>query len=163
MDLLLLAVQLRYLSLLITYSGFYGILFRACISYWIGFWPVQSQVIKFTWLSKFAIIFFLACVVNDFQLGTLGAGNHYAEIQVVEEIFNEFNARKMGIEEKGQVCIMIHCGSRGLGHQVATGSTRFSTFKNVFVKLDGPWGLWLYVTFCRNILVSLLYGRCELG
>lgn len=54
------------------------------------------------------------------QLGTLGAGNHYAEIQVVDEIFNEFNARKMGIEEIGQVCVMIHCGSRGLGHQVAT-------------------------------------------
>lgn len=55
------------------------------------------------------------------QLGTLGAGNHYAEIQVVDEIYNEFNARKMGIEEKGQICVMIHCGSRGLGHQVATG------------------------------------------
>ena len=37
------------------------------------------------------------------QLGTLGAGNHYAEIQVVDEIYNEFNARKMGIEYKGQV------------------------------------------------------------
>ena len=55
------------------------------------------------------------------QLGTLGAGNHYAEIQVVDEIYNEFNARKMGIEQIGQVCVMIHCGSRGLGHQVATG------------------------------------------
>ncbi|KAI0234445.1 RNA-splicing ligase-like protein RtcB [Lamellibrachia satsuma] len=54
------------------------------------------------------------------QLGTLGAGNHYAEIQVVDEIYNKFAARKMGIEEKGQVCVMIHCGSRGLGHQVAT-------------------------------------------
>jgi len=40
---------------------------------------------------------------------------------VVDEIFNEFNARKMGIEQVGQVCVMIHCGSRGLGHQVATG------------------------------------------
>lgn len=56
-----------------------------------------------------------------FQLGTLGAGNHYAEIQVVDEIFDEFAAKKMGIEYKGQVCVMIHCGSRGLGHQVATG------------------------------------------
>ena len=56
-----------------------------------------------------------------FQLGTLGAGNHYAEIQVVDEIYNKFAASKMGIEEKGQVCVMIHCGSRGLGHQVATG------------------------------------------
>ena len=56
-----------------------------------------------------------------FQLGTLGAGNHYAEIQVVDEIYDEFAAKKMGVEFKGQVCVMIHCGSRGLGHQVATG------------------------------------------
>jgi len=54
------------------------------------------------------------------QLGTLGAGNHYAEIQVVDEIFDDFAARRMGIDHKGQVCVMIHCGSRGLGHQVAT-------------------------------------------
>merc|ERR1719502_2453985 len=54
------------------------------------------------------------------QLGTLGAGNHYAEIQVVEEVYDEFAAKKMGIDQKGQVCIMLHCGSRGLGHQVAT-------------------------------------------
>jgi len=54
------------------------------------------------------------------QLGTLGAGNHYAEIQVVDEIYNDYEARRMGIDRKGQVCIMIHCGSRGLGHQVAT-------------------------------------------
>merc|ERR1711972_1011799 len=56
------------------------------------------------------------------QLGTLGAGNHYAEIQVVEEIYDEFVAKKMGVDQKGQVCIMIHSGSRGLGHQVATDS-----------------------------------------
>ncbi|XP_071491302.1 RNA-splicing ligase RtcB homolog [Diadema antillarum] len=54
------------------------------------------------------------------QLGTLGAGNHYAEIQVVDEIFNDHAAKKMGIDQKGQVCVMIHSGSRGLGHQVAT-------------------------------------------
>nr|XP_002130028.1 tRNA-splicing ligase RtcB homolog [Ciona intestinalis] len=54
------------------------------------------------------------------QLGTLGAGNHYAEIQVVDEIFDKYAANKMGLEYKGQVCVMIHCGSRGLGHQVAT-------------------------------------------
>ncbi|XP_062522242.1 RNA-splicing ligase RtcB homolog [Corticium candelabrum] len=54
------------------------------------------------------------------QLGTLGAGNHYAEIQVVDEIYDMPAARKMGIDSKGQVCIMIHSGSRGLGHQVAT-------------------------------------------
>jgi len=56
------------------------------------------------------------------QMGTLGAGNHYAEIQVVEEVYDPIAARKMGIDEIGQVCIMIHSGSRGLGHQVATDS-----------------------------------------
>ena len=55
------------------------------------------------------------------QLGTLGAGNHYAEIQVVDEIYDKVAANTMGIEHKGQVVIMIHSGSRGLGHQVATG------------------------------------------
>jgi tRNA-splicing ligase RtcB len=54
------------------------------------------------------------------QLGTLGAGNHYAEVQVVEQIYNKQAASRMGIEEVGQVCVMIHSGSRGLGHQVAT-------------------------------------------
>lgn len=58
------------------------------------------------------------------KLGTLGAGNHYAEIQVVDEIYNDYAAKKMGIDHKGQVCVMIHSGSRGLGHQVATGEMR---------------------------------------
>lgn len=54
-------------------------------------------------------------------MGTLGAGNHYGEVQVVDEIFDEHAAKKMGIDHKGQICLMVHCGSRGLGHQVATG------------------------------------------
>lgn len=54
------------------------------------------------------------------QLGTLGAGNHYLEIQVVREIFDPIAAQKMGLNELGQVVVMIHSGSRGLGHQVAT-------------------------------------------
>ena len=54
------------------------------------------------------------------QLGTLGAGNHYAEIQVVDEIYDKHAASKMGLEWVGQVVVMIHSGSRGLGHQVAT-------------------------------------------
>lgn len=54
------------------------------------------------------------------QLGTLGAGNHYVEVQVVEEIYDEVAAQRMGIGTIGQVCVMIHSGSRGLGHQVAT-------------------------------------------
>ena len=50
----------------------------------------------------------------------LGAGNHYAEIQVVDEIYDKFAAGCMGIDQIGQVVVMIHCGSRGFGHQVAT-------------------------------------------
>ncbi|KAK8871223.1 hypothetical protein M9Y10_009137 [Tritrichomonas musculus] len=52
------------------------------------------------------------------QLGTLGSGNHYVEIQVVDEIFDEEVANIMGIH-KDQVVVMIHTGSRGLGYQVA--------------------------------------------
>ncbi len=54
------------------------------------------------------------------QLGTLGAGNHFLEIQKVAEIFDAATARAFGIVAEGQVTIMIHCGSRGLGHQVAS-------------------------------------------
>jgi len=54
------------------------------------------------------------------QLGTLGAGNHFLEIQKVSDIIDEETAKSWGIVEKDQVLIMIHCGSRGLGHQVAT-------------------------------------------
>uniref|UniRef100_A0A914HVV0 RNA-splicing ligase RtcB homolog n=1 Tax=Globodera rostochiensis TaxID=31243 RepID=A0A914HVV0_GLORO len=54
------------------------------------------------------------------QLGTLGAGNHYGEVQVVEEIYDKFAAQKMGLDSVGRVCVMVHSGSRGLGHQVAT-------------------------------------------
>jgi len=53
------------------------------------------------------------------QLGTLGAGNHYCEVQVVDEIFDPDAASQMGLK-LGQVCVMLHSGSRGLGHQVAT-------------------------------------------
>ncbi|MBM3296327.1 MAG: RtcB family protein, partial [Candidatus Aminicenantes bacterium] len=54
------------------------------------------------------------------QLGTLGAGNHFLEFQKVEKIFDPGTARAFGIDEEGQILVMIHCGSRGLGHQVAT-------------------------------------------
>jgi tRNA-splicing ligase RtcB len=53
------------------------------------------------------------------QVGTLGSGNHFLEIQKVEEIFDEEVAKTFGLF-KDQIVIMIHCGSRGLGHQVCT-------------------------------------------
>lgn len=54
------------------------------------------------------------------QMATLGSGNHFIEIQYVDEIFDELTARAFGIFEKGQVVFMIHCGSRALGHQVCS-------------------------------------------
>lgn len=57
------------------------------------------------------------------QLGTLGSGNHFLEIQEVTDIYNESVARTFGLE-LGMVTIMIHCGSRGLGHQNCTDYVR---------------------------------------
>ena len=53
------------------------------------------------------------------QLGTLGSGNHFLEVQYVDRIYDGKAAKVMGLEE-GMVTVMIHCGSRGLGHQVCT-------------------------------------------
>jgi len=53
------------------------------------------------------------------QLGTLGAGNHFIEVDVVDEIFDETAAAAMGLFP-GQIVAQIHCGSRGFGHQVCT-------------------------------------------
>jgi tRNA-splicing ligase RtcB len=54
------------------------------------------------------------------QLGTLGAGNHFLEIQRIDRIIDTENAKKFGINRSDQIGIMIHTGSRGLGHQVAS-------------------------------------------
>jgi tRNA-splicing ligase RtcB len=54
------------------------------------------------------------------QLGTLGAGNHFLEIQKVSDIYDRELASIFGVRAVGQVMVMIHCGSRGLGHQVAS-------------------------------------------
>lgn len=53
------------------------------------------------------------------QLGTLGGGNHFLEIQKVDKIFDPQIAETFGVKREGQVMVMIHCGSRGFGHQVA--------------------------------------------
>ncbi len=57
------------------------------------------------------------------QCGTLGSGNHFLEVQVVEEVLDEEAARQMGLEV-GQLCVMIHSGSRGLGYQVCDDALR---------------------------------------
>lgn len=56
------------------------------------------------------------------QIGTLGSGNHYLEIQVAREenVFDRETARTYGVDIPDQIMVMFHCGSRGFGHQVAT-------------------------------------------
>jgi len=68
------------------------------------------------------------------QLGTLGSGNHFLEIQKVAEIYDEKTAKIFGIE-KDQVTIMIHTGSRGFGHQIATDYMRKMEAKYGFAHL----------------------------
>ena len=53
------------------------------------------------------------------QLGSLGSGNHFCEVQVVDHIYDAEAAASMGIGQPGQIVVTIHCGSRGFGHQIA--------------------------------------------
>ena len=70
------------------------------------------------------------------QLGTLGSGNHFAEVQVVDEIYDEKTAKEFGLE-LGMITLMIHTGSRGLGHQVAT------DFLVIMERALSKYGIWL--------------------
>jgi len=68
------------------------------------------------------------------QVGTLGSGNHFIEIQVLEEVFDNDLAKKWGLFEN-QVCVMIHSGSRALGHQTCIDYT------NKFFKEEANYGI----------------------
>ncbi|BCL17844.1 RtcB family protein [Micromonospora sagamiensis] len=57
------------------------------------------------------------------QVGSLGSGNHFLEVQAVDEVYDEPTATAFGLRT-GQVCVMVHSGSRGLGHQVCTDHVR---------------------------------------
>jgi tRNA-splicing ligase RtcB len=57
------------------------------------------------------------------QVGSLGSGNHFLEVQAVDEVYDHDTAEAMGLRQD-QVCVMIHCGSRGLGHQICTDHVR---------------------------------------
>ncbi|WP_406177525.1 RtcB family protein [Streptomyces sp. NBC_00996] len=57
------------------------------------------------------------------QVGSLGSANHFLEVQRVDEVYDETAAALFGLAV-GQVCVMIHCGSRGLGHQICTDHVR---------------------------------------
>ncbi len=70
------------------------------------------------------------------QLGTLGSGNHYLEVQMIKagHIFDAQIAKKLGIFGENQVLIMVHCGSRGFGHQI--GSDYLQTFEPAMKKYN---------------------------
>jgi tRNA-splicing ligase RtcB (3'-phosphate/5'-hydroxy nucleic acid ligase) len=70
------------------------------------------------------------------QMGTLGSGNHYLEVQMVkaENILRPDIAKKFGIINPDQIVIMVHCGSRGFGHQI--GTDYLTTFNKVMKDLD---------------------------
>tara|TARA_Y100000310_G_scaffold232449_1_gene235288 strand:+ start:402 stop:1820 length:1419 start_codon:yes stop_codon:yes gene_type:complete len=69
------------------------------------------------------------------QLGTLGAGNHFFDVLIVDEIFDKKVAEVFGLK-KGQVVMLIHCGSRGLGHQVASDYIKLINSKYGHLGLD---------------------------
>ncbi|RLF67733.1 MAG: RNA-splicing ligase RtcB [Thermoplasmata archaeon] len=69
------------------------------------------------------------------QVGSLGAGNHFLEIQTVDRIYDEEAARAMGIRSTGQVTVLIHTGSRGLGYQVCHDKVR--ELENLYTKDSG--------------------------
>lgn len=60
------------------------------------------------------------------QLGSLGSGNHFLEVQRVDSIHDIEAAKRMGIYNEGQITVLIHCGSRGFGHQVCSDYLRVS-------------------------------------
>lgn len=68
------------------------------------------------------------------QLGTLGSGNHYLELQVVDEVFDIERARVFGLF-KNQIVVTLHCGSRGLGHQIGV------DYMNIFAKAAHKYGI----------------------
>jgi tRNA-splicing ligase RtcB len=73
------------------------------------------------------------------QLGTLGAGNHFLEIQVVDKVYDQQAASVFGLFE-GQITVMIHCGSRGLGYQVCDDYIKYlqPALKKYGIKIPDP-------------------------
>jgi tRNA-splicing ligase RtcB (3'-phosphate/5'-hydroxy nucleic acid ligase) len=69
------------------------------------------------------------------QVGTLGSGNHYLEIQYAKDIPDKETAKAFGITEENQIVVMFHCGSRGFGHQIGT------DYLDTFLKVMPKYGI----------------------
>lgn len=85
------------------------------------------------------------------QLGTLGAGNHYAEIQVVEEVFDEQAAKKMGIDKVNQVRGMTCCGVTASTAECAATT---EALLSMYVSASGCYGPLLLLCLLRNLCVA---------
>ncbi len=93
------------------------------------------------------------------QLGTLGSGNHYLEVQLAKSknVFDDKIAKKFGIVEDDQVVLMVHCGSRGFGHQVAT------DYLKVFNECMGKYGVNVYDRELACAPFNSVEGRAYFG
>ncbi|MEX2159271.1 MAG: RtcB family protein [Dehalococcoidia bacterium] len=69
------------------------------------------------------------------QLGTIGSGNHFLEVQRVDAIYDQAVARAFGVEREGQVLVFFHCGSRGFGHQIC------QDYLRVMEQASGKYGI----------------------
>lgn len=72
------------------------------------------------------------------SLGTLGSGNHFVEVETINQILDPEAAKAFGIENKGQVCVLLHTGSRGLGHQVCSDYLRIVEANSGNFKISLP-------------------------
>ncbi|MEE9525155.1 MAG: RtcB family protein [Candidatus Woesearchaeota archaeon] len=103
------------------------------------------------------------------QVATLGSGNHFLEIQYVDKIFDKEVAKAFGITEEGQVTFMIHCGSRGLGHQVCSDYLRKmeQAFPDILAKLPdreliyAPAGTELAKKYFKAMAAAANYAWCN--
>jgi tRNA-splicing ligase RtcB len=80
-----------------------------------------------------------ACQRGIAQVGSLGSGNHFLEVQVVDQVHDVETAERFGLRVGG-VCVMIHCGSRGLGHQICSDHVRtmLSTMSRYGIDVPDP-------------------------
>src|SRR5690606_36468296 len=69
------------------------------------------------------------------QLGTLGGGNHFLEIQYVETIYDRRLANAFGMTEEGQITVLVHTGSRGLGHRSEEHTSELQSRENLVCRL----------------------------
>lgn len=72
------------------------------------------------------------------SLGTLGSGNHFLEVEVVNKVLDREAAKKFGIQDENRVCVLMHTGSRGLGHQVCSDYLKIIDAASPNFKIDLP-------------------------